>query len=152
MRRPSLLLEEFNLVVASVAGYKYVRGLFVLALRWFLCLLFRTDSINISRFYSVTFSLEGVVLLPCPLSPSTLLPTRTRPGWQRKRFKCYAGNPTGMDAWRQDKLTTISKALGNIDNRASKLVNRINTSPVGTWHSDKRVRANVIWCCNGLRT
>eukprot|EP00903_Cladosiphon_okamuranus_P010256 g9710.t1 len=44
-----------------------------------------------------------------------------------------------MDAWRQDKLTTTCKALGKIDKRAGKLVNRINASPVGTWHSDKKV-------------
>jgi len=45
-----------------------------------------------------------------------------------------------MDKWRQEKLSCISKALGNIDHRAGKLANQINGAPVGTWHSDNKVR------------
>lgn len=45
-----------------------------------------------------------------------------------------------MDAWRQEKLMAVSNALSSIDRRTSKLVTKINASPVGTWHNDNKAR------------
>lgn len=45
-----------------------------------------------------------------------------------------------MDNWRQDRYSSVSKALRRIEKRADKLVRRINTSSLkNKWKQDRQV-------------
>lgn len=46
-----------------------------------------------------------------------------------------------MDNWRKEKYSTVSKALKRVERRTDKLVERINSSSIGSWDHNKQVSA-----------